>query len=168
MVFSATTNCASTVSLAPTRLPWPPRHLSDGYDSCTRSCCRGSNWVPSDYQSNALTIRPSVPRYELISMLCVFDKFVELWLCLIWNCIWMLLIILCNLSFANQWWCLVVKGQERSPHDSYKWWRYCMSYVCNTLPLALSTLSYGAFTTRSIQRTQTPPLTFDLDLWPWP
>ena len=60
-VFYAITNCASIVSLAPTRLPWPPRHLSEGYDSCTRSCCRGSNWVPSVYQSDALTTRPSVP-----------------------------------------------------------------------------------------------------------
>ena len=60
-MFSAITNCASTESLAPTRLPWPPRHLSEGYDSCTRSCCRGSNWVPSVYQSDALTTRSSVP-----------------------------------------------------------------------------------------------------------
>ena len=38
-------NCASTVYLAPTRLPWPPRHFSKDYDTCTRSCCRGSIWV---------------------------------------------------------------------------------------------------------------------------
>ena len=61
ILFSAITNCASTVSLAPTRLPWPRRLLSEGYDSCTRSCCRGSNWVPSDYQSDALTTRLSAP-----------------------------------------------------------------------------------------------------------
>ena len=61
IMFSAITNCASTVSLAPTRLPWPPRHLSEGYDSCTRSCCRGSNWEPSGYQPVALSTWPSVP-----------------------------------------------------------------------------------------------------------
>ena len=38
-----------------------PRHLSEGYGSCTRSFCRGSNWVPSDYQSDALTTWLSVP-----------------------------------------------------------------------------------------------------------
>ena len=49
------------LGLAPTWLLRPPRHLSEGYDSCTRGCCWGSNWVPSDYQSDALTTRPSVP-----------------------------------------------------------------------------------------------------------
>ena len=38
MAFSAITNCASTISLAQTWLLWPPRHLSEGNDSCTRSC----------------------------------------------------------------------------------------------------------------------------------
>ena len=61
IVHSAFTACASTVSSAPTRLPWPPRHLSEGYDSYTRSFCRGSNRVPSDYQSDALSTRLSVP-----------------------------------------------------------------------------------------------------------
>ena len=59
--FSAITNFASTVSLAPTWLPWPPCHLSEGCDSCTRSCWQGSNWVPSDYQSDALSTWQSVP-----------------------------------------------------------------------------------------------------------
>ena len=52
---------AAKVSLAPTWLPWQPRQLSECYDSCTRSCCRGSNWVPSDYRSDALSTRPSYP-----------------------------------------------------------------------------------------------------------
>ena len=43
ILFSASTNCASTVSLALTRLPWPPSHLSEGYVSCTRICCQGLN-----------------------------------------------------------------------------------------------------------------------------
>ena len=43
------------VSLAPTRLPWPPRQLSEGYDSCTRCCCQGSSLGPSAPKSDALT-----------------------------------------------------------------------------------------------------------------
>ena len=60
IVFSAITNCAFTVSLEPNRLPWPLHNLFD-YDSCAISCCRGLIWVPSDYQSDALSNRPSVP-----------------------------------------------------------------------------------------------------------
>ena len=44
-------------SLAPTRLPWPSRNLSEGYDSCTRRCCRGLILGPSVAKPDALTTR---------------------------------------------------------------------------------------------------------------
>ena len=60
IMFSVFTFCASTVSLAPTRLLWPPRHLLEGYDSCRRCCCQGSNLGPSAPKSDALTTQLSI------------------------------------------------------------------------------------------------------------
>ena len=61
IVFSAITNCSCIVSLAPTRLPLPPRHLSKDYDCCIRVCCQGSKLVSFGLPSMRLTTRKTCP-----------------------------------------------------------------------------------------------------------